>query len=153
MEIKISALLAETSVCLNLKARNKEETIKSMIGMLDDAGMVTDSEQLFRALWEREELETTGIGDGVALPHCRTDAVKHMLVAFARSTEGIEFKSLDGKPVYLLFLVAAPRNESTQVLKLLACIARLVNHADFRSALLSAQTKEEVLELIRKREA
>ena len=152
MEIKIADLLPPEHIILDISAQDKTEVIKEMIGVLEENGEVLDREAFFNCLMEREELETTGIGDGVALPHGRTDAVRDMLMVFARSQKGIDFAALDTKPVYLLVLIAAPKKESTRVLKLLAKVSRLLNNARFREALRSAKSKEELMGLFGQQE-
>jgi fructose-specific phosphotransferase system IIA component len=152
MEIKLVDLLLPEYICLDLAADEKLEAIKEMADLLEGKGKILDKRAFLRCLIEREELETTGIGEGVALPHGRTDAVKEMVMVFARSIKGIDFEALDEKPVHLFFLIAAPRSESTKVLKLLAKVSRLLHNVNFRQALLKAETKEQIIELIKQRE-
>ncbi len=152
MEINIPELLAPERIRLSLSATDKKSAIIELVNLPGMQNSIKDKKAFLEAIMEREELETTGIGDGIALPHSRTDAIAEMVVAFGRSTGGINYGALDNKPVHLIFLIAAPRNESTKMLKLLAKIARLLNNAEFRRSLLSIDGNEQVLDLIRKRE-
>ncbi len=149
MEIKSEELLPPERICLELTAEKKEDAIKEMTGLLAGSGKLLDKQAFLKCLFEREELETTGIGDGVALPHGRTDAVGELLLAFARSKNGIDYDALDDKPVHLFFMIAAPLSDSTKVLKLLAKVSRLLHNAKFRQALLKAETKDQIIELIK----
>lgn len=151
MEVKISNLLRLEQICLDLKATNKISVIKEMISMIHKS-KVSNPEGLFQCLLEREELETTGIGDGIALPHGRTDVVKEMIVLLGRSNQGIDYKALDDKPVNLLFMIVAPKNESTKVLKMLAKISRFFNNSDFRQQLMDVQSPKEALRLFQIKE-
>ncbi len=151
MEFKLYQLLKPEQICLDLQARDKAAVIKEMAALADPA-KVNSPKELLNCLLERENLETTGVGEGIALPHARTDAVNEALVLFARSKSGIDFQALDEKPVYLLFLIAAPKSESTRVLKMLARVSRLLNNAGFRQALLVAESPPEVIRLFQEKE-
>ncbi len=151
MEVKISQLLKPGHICLDLQATDKAAAIRELTA-LADASIVSDQEGLLTCLFEREKLETTGIGDGIALPHGRTDAVSETLLLFGRSTKGIDFQSLDDQPVNLLFLIAAPKNESTKVLKMLAKVSRLLSNANLRQALLTTENPQEIVSLFQEKE-
>ena len=151
MELKIWQLLAPEQMRLELKATEKTAAIREMAS-LAAPDKVDNPKEFLNCLLEREKLETTGVGEGIALPHARTDAVKEAFVLFARSREGIEFESLDEKPVYLLFLIAAPKHESTKVLKILAKVSRLLNNANFRQSLLEAETPQDIIRIFQEKE-
>ncbi len=150
MGINLVDLLPPEHLCLELEATEKIPAIKEMADMLDNTGKIEDKKIFLKYLLEREELETTGIGDGIALPHGRTDVVREMCMVFARSSTGIDFEALDDKPVRLFFLIAAPKSESTKVLKLLAKISRLLHNKNFRETLLQANSKQQIIDLISK---
>jgi fructose-specific phosphotransferase system IIA component len=152
MEEKIYEILPESQISLNLESRTKEESLKEIVALMESSPHILDKDDLLENLMERERLETTGIGDGIALPHARTDSVDQLVIGFGRSEEGIEYDSLDGKLVHILFFIAAPKTSSTKVLKILAKISRLLNKEVFRKALLTANTKQEIQELLRSRE-
>ena len=152
MEEKIYEILPENQISLNIKSRAKEEVLKEMVELLESSPNILDKNNLLDNLIERERLETTGIGDGIALPHARTDSVSQLVIGFGRSDQGIEYDSLDGNLVHLLFFIAAPKTSSTKVLKFLAKISRLLNSVNFRKSLLEAKTKKEIQDLFRSRE-
>ena len=101
-------VLKENMIFLNFEATNKEEAIDKFINSLDRTGTIKEPNALKDALLEREKLGTTGIGQGIAMPHARSSAIKDLTVAFFRSEKGIDFKSMDSEPVHLVFLLLAP---------------------------------------------
>ena len=146
--VKLSNLITEERVCLDLSATDKAGVIRKMVELLGNHKLITDKEELINGLIAREELETTGIGDGIALPHARIDVVNELMVAFARSTKGIDFDALDERPANLVFLIVAPRKDSSKVLKLLAGVCRILRKESFRQALLTAENKQEIISLL-----
>ncbi len=147
MIISLADLITEEQVCLDLSATDKIEIMKEMIEVLGNQEKITDKEGLLKVLQEREELETTGIGDGIALPHARTNIVKELMVVFGRSKKGVDFEALDDKPVFLLFLIVAPTKDSSKVMRLLAGVCRILKNESFRQALLASENKQEVIRL------
>jgi PTS system nitrogen regulatory IIA component len=108
-----------------------------------------DFDLFLEDVFERERLGTTGIGDGIAIPHARTDAVDQLVIALGRSARGVEFESLDGKKVKLLFLMGTPKGSVSHYLKILAQLTRLLKEGTFRDKLLEARDKEIVVSLFR----
>ncbi len=141
-------VLKENMIFLNFEAANKEEAIEKFINLLDKTGTIKEPNALKDALLEREKLGTTGIGNGIAMPHARSSAIKDLTVAFFRSEKGIDFKSMDSDPVHLVFLLLAPVTAGGPYLKLLAKISRLLRSDDFRKALLEAKDVSSVLQII-----
>jgi fructose-specific phosphotransferase system IIA component len=152
MEEKIYDMLPENQISLDIKSRTKNEVLKEIVELLESSPYILKKDELLDNLIERERLETTGIGDGIALPHARTDSVSQLVIGFGRSEQGIEYDSLDGNLVHILFFIAAPKTSSTKVLKVLAKISRLLNNENFRKELIAAKTKKEIRELIKTRE-
>ena len=149
--MKIVDCLREDRMILDLKTRNKKETIKKVSEPLKKAEEIIDFDLFLKDIFAREELKTTGIGKGVAIPHARTDAVKDFVMVFARATEGVEFDSLDGKPVKLIFLIGTPKKEKlNNHLKILARLTRLSQEKSFRNLLLNASSSKEIIEKFRK---
>jgi len=99
---------------------------------------------LVRVLIERERLGSTGIGDGVAIPHGKMNGIKHPLISFGRSHKGLDFDSMDGQTVYLFFLLVAPENSSSVHLQVLAKIAKILKNSTIRKHLMEARTREEI---------
>lgn len=141
-------VLKEDLIFLNFEAENKEQAIEKFIEALQKTGAIREPEVLKDAIFEREKLGTTGVGGGIALPHARSSAIKDLTVAFFRSEKGIDFKSIDGQPVNLIFVLLAPVSSGGPYLKLLAKISRLLRSDDFRNALLEAVTPAEIINII-----
>jgi len=149
--MRISDYLKEEMICLNLKATGKEEAIKELGSLIRKAKEITNYEKFLKDVLEREKLNTTGIGEGVALPHARTDAVTGFVIAFGRSENGIDFEALDGKKAKLLFLMGTPRKAGLdQYLVLLAHLTRLLKRESFRKSLLKAENPAEVIDIFKK---
>lgn len=149
---RISELLITDLINLNLAAEDKEGALREMADMVHKAGKVSDRDAFLESLMKRENLESTGIGKGLAIPHARTDTVEGVVMALARSKEGVDFQSLDKKPAHLIFLIASPEREKSAYIKALARISRLLRKDEFRLELLRATRPEEVLQLIAKNE-
>ncbi len=145
-------VLKENLVFLNFEAENKEMAMEKLIAALEESGTIQEPMVLKTALYEREKLGTTGVGGGIAMPHARSSAIKDLTVAFFRSEKGIDFKSIDGKPVNLIFMLLAPISSGGPYLKLLAKISRLLRSDEFRDALMEAGTPQKVIEIIQENE-
>ncbi len=145
---KISELLRPEAVILDLKAQEKVEVIRELSRPLLEAGVVTDEQDFFAAILRRENLESTGIGLGVAIPHARTAAVKQTALAFGRSDKGVDFSSLDGKPCHLIFLIAAHEDKKTEYIMTLARVSKLLRKDEVRIGLNKAKTPQEVIAVL-----
>jgi PTS system nitrogen regulatory IIA component len=131
-----------------LSARNKDEALAELISTIIQGGIKLKHSSIIEILTQRESLGSTGIGDGVAIPHGKIPELDEIIVAFGRSTEGIPFDSLDGKPVHLFFLLLAPENSSGQHLKILAKISKMLKDVDFRKKLLKAKSQSDLYKII-----
>jgi len=132
----------------DLSANNKDEALAEMVNTIIRGGVKIDSSSIIEILKQRENLGSTGIGDGVAIPHGKISALNDIIVAFGRSIEGIAFDSLDGKPVHLLFLLLAPENSAGQHLKILAKISKMLKDVNFRKKLLKAKSQNDLYKII-----
>lgn len=151
--MRITQLLTEQTIILDLKAGSKQEVLAEMISQLDKAGKLTDS-KLFQAdILAREEQSTTGIGDGIAIPHAKSKAVKSPAIGFGRSREGLDYQSLDGQPAHLFFMIAATEGANDDHLEALSRLATFLMDSKFRDRMLAATTKEEVLQAVTDKEA
>jgi fructose-specific phosphotransferase system IIA component len=148
----ISELLQENFINLDLNACDKAEAIDHLSGLLGDSGKVKDVNNFVSAVLEREKLGSTAIGAGIAIPHARANTVNEVSIAFARAGKGIDFNSVDGDPVDLIFLLAAPIESGSLYLKLLARISRLLRYQDLIDDLRQAKSKEEVIKIIAAKE-
>ncbi|MGB5218791.1 MAG: PTS sugar transporter subunit IIA [Smithella sp.] len=132
----------------DLSARNKEDALLEMVDTIILGGLKLDKSSVLEILKQRESLGSTGIGEGVAIPHGKISALNDIVIAFGRSVNGIAYDSLDGKPVHLLFLLLAPENSAGQHLKILAKISKMLKEPDFRKKLLKARTQSDLYRII-----
>ena len=151
--IKINRYLEENRILTDLNADKKEDAIKEISALLKDAKQVVDFDTFVEDVLAREKIKTTGIGDGVAIPHTRSDAVKDFVIALGRSTKGIGFDSINDQPAKLIFLIGAPKGKNTNdYLKLLAHLSALLKEEAFRNALLNASSPKEIMDEFKKAE-
>lgn len=151
--VKITDYMSEELILLNLKAKNKDEALKELSALIGKSEKIEKKDVIYKALLERENLGSTGIGKGVAIPHAKTDAAESLTIAFGISKEGVDFKSLDQEKVKIFFVFASPFKDSQIYLKVLARISRLIRDENFREKLLNCENTKEVLECIDKEEA
>lgn len=151
--MRFGDLINEASIDLNLPSQPKEDVLRLLVSRLAHAHQGIDPEQAVSAVLEREFALSTGVGQGVAVPHATLPELKEPVVGFGRCPKGVDFAAMDNKPVNLLFLLLAPENEISLHLKLLSRISRLCTRQDLREALLTVSTPEEVLDLIKEHES
>ncbi|HHM24309.1 MAG TPA: PTS sugar transporter subunit IIA [Bacteroidetes bacterium] len=150
--MKLADLLSEEVVKIPLENTEKEKVIEELVDVLVGSGKVHDKEAVLKAVMEREKVMSTGVGDGVAIPHGKAEGVEDVVAAFGVAREDIDFESIDEKPVRLVFLLVAPPNATGPHLKALSRVSRLLNKKEFREQLLKAKSPKEVLELIQEEE-
>lgn len=143
--MKITDLLSESAIQLNGVASSKEEVISKMVDLMANNGNIINKEEYKRVVMEREKEGTTGIGEGIAIPHGKTEAVSRPGLSAMVVPDGVNFDSLDGQPVKLLFLIAAPNTKDNVHLDVLSRLSTLLMDTEFREALLNAKTPEEFL--------
>ena len=151
--MKITDLLSEKTVSINIKAASKEDVIKQAVQLIAKSGAIADVAVYEKGVFAREQESTTGIGEGSAIPHCKNDVVKKPALAALVIPEGVEYEALDGEPVNLLFLIAAPNSEDNVHLDVLARLSEMLMDDEFKNALLSAKSVKEFLAVIDKAEA
>ena len=132
----------------SLSSGNKVDVLAELINVLIQSGLKIDRTKAIDVLQQREKLGSTGIGDGVAIPHGKVPDLSELVVAFGRSREGISFDAIDGKPAHLFFLLLAPENSTGQHLKALARISRMLKTPDCRRKLLDADTTSDLYKAI-----
>ncbi|WP_349626268.1 PTS fructose transporter subunit IIABC [Leuconostoc citreum] len=145
--MKISELLVPEVMILDLKAKTKQAAFEEMINRLYEAGRITDKKVFLEGILARESQTTTGLGDGIAMPHAKNSAVKMPTVAFARSTAGVDYQAMDGQPVHLLFMIAVPANANNTHLEALASLSRYLLQDGFMDKLKQATTPDDVVNL------
>jgi fructose-specific phosphotransferase system IIA component len=151
--MKISDILNEQMVVTGLKGSSKEEIISAMIDLVAATPKVLNKDRVREAIFEREKIMSTGVGNGFAIPHGKTDAVSDIVAAFAVTKDPIDYQSLDEKPVRLVFLLVGKDNMVGPHIKLLSRISRLMNKEDFRKRLLEVKTPKEIIDMFRQEEA
>lgn len=151
--MKIMDFLDKRAVTANLKAADKEGVIREMVDLLAGAGDIKDREELVRSILAREALGSTGIGQGIGIPHSKSDNVKELVAAFGISQKGVNFDSLDGEPVHIFFLLVAPEESAGPHLKALARISRMLKDKYFRDMLRKSKDEKEALRIIQDEDA
>jgi mannitol/fructose-specific phosphotransferase system IIA component (Ntr-type) len=151
--MKISDILEEKLVVTNLPGASKDEIINAMVDLIGKSSKVLDKEKVRASIFERERIMSTGVGNGFAIPHGKTDAVVDIVASFGITKDPINYQALDDKPVRLIFLLVGKENLVGPHIKLLSRISRLMNKEEFRSKLLTLQTPKEVLDSFKQEEA
>ncbi len=144
--------LAQEAILLDVKAADKDSLLRELADRGAELGWFSDREALVRLLLEREDMGTTGIGKGIAVPHVRTQMVSDLKLMFARCPRGIEYQAVDGRPVSFVFLVLAPPEQNELYLKMMARISRLMRTEHVRRAILGAASAQDVLDAFAPRE-
>lgn len=150
--MKITEFLDVKGIHLDLRAAEKQDILKELVDVLAEVKDIGDKKLILKALLERESLGSTGIGQGIAIPHGKTDKVKELISVLAISKQGVNFEALDGEPVYIFFLLVAPKDAAGPHLKALAQISRMLRDTYFCDLLRRCESAEQVYELIRKEE-
>ena len=151
--MRIDDFLAEETVLPALEGRTKDDVIEELAEAVSKHHPEIDHWRLVGALQDRERLNSTALGEGVAIPHGRLAGVKRVVAAFGRSPQGVDFNSLDGKPTHLFFLLVAPEDSAGAHLKALARISRLLKDEAFRTRLMQAGDAASLYRVIREEDA
>lgn len=149
---KIADYINEETVNLDLKSKVKNMVIKELYGAIKDSDSIKNKELGLSDIYAREELGSTGIGKGVALPHAKTKAVDELVVTLGISKNGIEYDSLDEENVKIFFMFLCPEKDTQEYLKVLARISRWIKEDRFRESLLKAKTGKEIIDIIKAEE-
>ena len=150
--MKISELLRTNTILVDLKAKDKLDVINQLVDSLYNANLLNDKELYKKEVLRREELSSTGIGGGIGIPHGKTSAVKESALALGIFRDGVEFDSLDGEPVNIVFMIAAPESANNEHLETLSKLSILLMNDDFKNSLLNSKSAEEVFSLLDKYE-
>ncbi|MDP3730341.1 MAG: PTS sugar transporter subunit IIA [Candidatus Omnitrophota bacterium] len=146
--MKIMDFLNKKAISMDIKATDKEGVIRELADLLAGATGMKNKEELISAVLARESLGSTGIGQGVGIPHAKSQAAKELVAAFGLSKEGVNFDSLDGELVHIFFLLIAPEESAGPHLKALARISRMLKDKYFRELLRKAKDESEILRII-----
>ena len=148
--MKIMDFLSKKAIVVDIKSTKKEDVIRELVEALANAGEIEkrNRNKLIDALMARESLGSTAIGQGVAIPHAKSESIDKLIAAFGLSKKGVDFDSLDGEPAYLFFLLLAPQDSAGPHLKALARISRLLKDKYFRESLRACQDDKSVIKII-----
>lgn len=146
--MKITDILDKDSIIEKLTSRDKKGILEELVSVLVENGRLADKEKPVQVLLERERLGSTGMGDGIAIPHGKLKEIQGIICSFGRSREGIDFQSIDEKASHLFFLLLAPEESASEHLQALAKLSRILKDAQARKRLMEAPSKEEIYRLI-----
>jgi len=150
--MKISDLLNEDRVKVNLKGSSKTEVIQELVDLIGHSDSVLNSKEVLNSIIEREKAVSTGIGSGVAIPHGKCSYVKNLIGSFGIVKNGIPFDAIDGKPVYIIFMLVAPPGPAGPHIKALSLISRILNDDEAREKLLKCNTSKEIFSVFENEE-
>jgi len=142
-------LVSERIVKIPLESKDKPDVLRELVQILKDAGEIDDFDAVLEAVHEREDKQSTGLEQGIAVPHCKTAAVTRMKLAIGVAPQGVDFDSMDGKPSKLFFLLVAPPDQSGPHVQALAEIAKLARSQAFCRTLVNAENAQEVVEFMK----
>lgn len=141
------------SIMIDVQETDKENLLSKMVERLDSCGLLLNKDDAEHAIMAREQLMSTGVGNGIAIPHAKTDAVKSIILSVATIKNGINYKSVDKKKVFAVFMLLAPKDSASENLKVLTAIAKILrDNPHFLEKLINAEKSDEVIELIAKEE-
>ena len=146
--MRITELLTKDTIAMDLSASDKNGVIDELVNQLDKAGKLSDVASFKEAIHNRESQSTTGIGEGIAIPHAKVAAVKSPAIAFGKSKEGVDYQSLDMQPAHLFFMIAAPEGGAQTHLDALAKLSGILMDENVRERLIHAESPEKVLQII-----
>jgi fructose-specific phosphotransferase system IIA component len=146
--MNVYQILDRKSVDPSIQAKTKREILEQLADLMARSGKVPDKNALVDALLEREELCSTAVGEGVAIPHAKCEGMTEMCVAVAIAKEGVDFDAIDNKPVSIMFGLTGPPGDPEQHIRILSRIARIARNQEFRSALVKAETADEVFKVL-----
>ena len=146
-------ILSGKSVIVGLKGRDKREILEELVDVLEVGEKISDREKVLEAVLQREEIMSTGIGHGIAIPHGKSEFVKELGGVLGIKSEGVEFDSLDGQPTFIFFLLVSPMDVSGPHIKALARISRLLKGEDFRQKLIACPDKDTAIKILAEEES
>jgi len=150
--VKIQELIKKNGIIIDLKSAGKMEALNSIARFMCSINGLTNTDEVCAKIIEREMEMSTGIGFGIAIPHCRLNGINNLCMAAARSVEGIAFEALDDQPVHLIFMMISPASTSEEHTQALSSLSRIMSYEDVRRKLLDASTPEEFVDIITKAE-
>ena len=148
--MRLTDILTENHIQIPVTSNNRNESIKDLINLLDEE--INDIDQAYEAVLEREKIMTTGVGNGIAIPHCKHSSCPNFAAALGIHSKGVDFEAIDKKKVKIIFLLVGPENNPGLHIKLLSRISRLMSNEDLREQLINAKSSEDAIQLIEEEE-
>ena len=150
--MRLTDILLTDYIKLPLDAKDRDEAIKKLVLLLGQFEVIDDTDQAYKAVLDREKIMTTGVGNGIAIPHCKDSSCPNFAVAMGLHKKGLNFESIDKKKVRIVFLLVGPENNPGLHIKLLSRISRLMSNEDLRDELLDCKTAKDALNLLQEEE-
>ncbi|GAB4372819.1 MAG: PTS sugar transporter subunit IIA [Calditrichia bacterium] len=150
--MKLIDVLKPEYIKIPLQGNSKEAVIKELIQILTEQGQCDDPEKVFTAVMDREKIMTTGVGKGVAIPHCKKELCRNFAIAFGIHPQGIDFQSIDNQPAHIFFLLVGPESNPGMHIRLLSRISRLISKNSLRDDLLRCSNAQECYQLLKNEE-
>lgn len=150
--MRLSDILKPENIQVGIPASSKLDVITGLVNLLASNGEVGEAKKVLESVLERENTRTTGIGNGLAIPHGKSPGTDHLVMAIGKPATPIDFHSIDGRPVTIVWMLISPPDQSGMHIKALAAISRLMTGDKFRYAINNAATAEELFEIVRKQE-
>lgn len=151
--MKLASLISPECIKAPLLATDKQGVIGELVDLLSDLGRVKDPQRLKDAVWTREQTRTTGIGQGLAIPHGKDSSMTELAIAIGKPAEPMDFEAIDGKPVRLVVLLASPPDRTSEHIQALASVSRLMTVEAFRESIYDADSPEAIHTLLEEHEA
>ena len=146
--MKITDFIKKNNIIVDLKGKNKLDILTELVTTIVNKNPILDKNRMIEALLEREKLGSTGIGEGVAIPHGKVESLEKLIACFGRSSNGVDFRSIDNKPTHLFVVLLAPMNSTGVHLRALARISRLLKESSLRKKLIEAKDASEIYNII-----
>ncbi|MCD6117052.1 PTS sugar transporter subunit IIA [bacterium] len=146
--MRLSEMLREDTIVVGFKSSLKQDILEELIDIAEKTGKIKDRNEALKAVIAREEMMSTGLEHGIAIPHAKTNAVSEIVMAMGIAKEGVDFDAVDGNQSYIFFFLLAPENAAAANVKLLAQIARITSSADFRNKIIKAESPAQILEIL-----
>lgn len=146
--MQLTDIIKPEAIAVPLKATDKQGAIWELVDLLAELGRIAKPDELKQAVWQRETTRTTGIGHGLAIPHGKAASCDRLMMAVGKPAEPIDFNSIDGRPVRMIFLLASPPDQTGAHIQALAAISRLMTRDEFRASVLNANDAQTIYDLI-----
>ncbi|MBD3225499.1 MAG: PTS sugar transporter subunit IIA [Caldithrix sp.] len=150
--MQLTDILSEEFIKLDPDARDRDTCIKNLLDLLDKHELIKDVDKAYRAVLDREKIMTTGVGNGIAIPHCKDNSCPNFAVALGIHCNGVDFQAIDKKNAQLIFLLVGPENNPGLHIKLLSRISRLMSNEELRHQLIKCKSAAEAIEIIKEEE-